>query len=300
MLKRLLYIVVVVLFFSCDDGDVFVSEFDFENELTYCESTSDVIIYKLKSSPNESLSVRMPLSVLSYFENVDVVTENLSTTNTFNYRSYSGNPSSLFCNSLPPSSPVITGDSESTSGLVIFSTILDEDDNDGILASLEGKDPNGDDDFSDSLDTDGDGIYNFLDSDDDGDNVPTLFENPDPNGDGDLSDAQDTDLDGIPDYLDSDDDGDGVITRNEDTNMDTDPTNDITNLIVDYLDATVTVSVTNDLYLNHTKNQVFSTIITIENMLLINSGTGEEIINENFVFGSLELLNNGFSYPVVF
>ena len=300
MFNRLLYILVVVLFFSCDDGDIFVSEFEFEDELTYCESTSDVIIYKLKSSPSESLSVKMPISVLSYFVNVGVESETLSVTITFNYRTYSGDPTNLFCNSLPPSSPVITSDSAATSGTVIFSTILDEDDNDGIAANLEGKDPNGDNDLSDSLDTDGDGVYDFLDSDDDGDNVPTLFENSDPNGDGDLSDAQDTDSDGIPDYLDDDDDGDGVLTRYEDTDMDTNPRNDITNLIVDYLDPTVTVSVTNDLYLNHTKNQIFSTIITIENMLLINSDTGEEIVNENIVFGTLESLNTNLSYPVVF
>ena len=300
MFNRLLCILVVVLFLSCDDGDVFVSEFDFEDELTYCESTTDVVIYKLKSAPNESLSVKMPVVVLNYFVNEGVASESLSTTNTFNYRGYSGDPASLFCNSLPPSSPVIISDSAATTGTVVFSTILDEDDNDGIAAILEGKDPNGDGDLTDSLDTDGDGIYDFLDSDDDGDNVPTLFENPDPNGDGDLSDAQDTDSNGIPDYLDDDDDGDGIITRYEDTDMDTNPRNDITNLIVDYLDPTVVVSVTNDLYLDHTKNQQFSTIITIEDMLLINSVTGEEIINENIVFGTLDSLISNFSYPVAF
>lgn len=300
MLKRLLCLGVIVLFFSCDDGDFFVSEFNFEDDLTYCETISDVIIYKLKDSPDESLSVKMPVSVLSYFENEGLATESLSVSNTFNYRTYSGNPVDLFCNSLPPSTPVITNDSEATSGVVVFSTILEEDDADGIPSSFEGMDPNGDGDFSDSLDTDGDGVYDFIDSDDDGDNVPTLFENVDPNGDGDFSDAQDTDLDGIPDYLDDDDDGDGVLTRYEDTNLDTDPTNDITNLIVDYLDPTVVVSVINDLYLDHTKNQVFSIIITIENMVLIHSGTGEEIINENFVFGTLDNINNGVVYPVNF
>ncbi len=302
MFKNFLYLLMFALFLSCDDGDVFVSELEFDENLEYCEGASDVIIYKIKPSPYESLSVKMPTSVLAYFTTVGEEDEILSNTNTFNYIAYTGDPVNLFCNSLPPSQPDITNNSVATNGTVKFTTTLIEDDNDGIPAHLEGQDPNGDGNFSDAQDTDNDGIPDYLDSDDDGDNVPTSAENPDPNGDGDFSDAQDTDNDGTPDYLDTDDDNDGTITRYEDANGDKDPTNDVSDITVgvDYLNPTVLASNTIDLYKNHTKTQNFTCVITIANMVLINANTGVTIVDEDFAFGKLEKINNNVSYPVNF
>jgi len=302
MFKKILFVLAFALFFSCDDGDVFVSELDFGENLQYCEGTADVIIYKIKTSPDESLSVKMPLTVVDFFTTEGMETKSLSATNTFNYRAYTGDPSNLFCNSLPPATPVVTNNSVATNGVVKFTTVLLEDDNDGIPAHLEGQDPNGDGNFSDALDTDNDGVPNYLDSDDDGDNVPTSTENPDPNNDGDLSDAQDSDNDGIPDYLDADDDGDGTITRYEDADGDLDPTNDIGNATVgvDYLNPAIGASNVVDEYNDHTKNENYTCIITIENMVLLNANTGETIINEDFAFGKVETLISNVTYPVPF
>jgi len=302
MIKKILLLMAIVLLYACNDGDIFVQELDFDESLDYCEGTSDVIIYNIKSDPYETLSVKMPLAAVDYFTTVNEVTENLSATHTFNYRAYTGDPSNLFCNSLPPATPVVTNNSVATNGLVKFVTTLIEDDNDGIPANLEGQDPNGDGNFSDALDTDNDGVPNYLDSDDDGDNVPTSTENPDPNNDGDLSDAQDTDNDGTPDYLDTDDDGDGTITRYEDANGDLDPTNDIDDpsVGVDYLNPTFSTPNTVDEYHDHTKKQSFTCVITIEDMVLINANTNETIIDENFAFGKVETNNANVSYPVPF
>ncbi len=302
MFKNILYLLLFSLIISCDDGDVFVSKLDFDDNLEYCEGGNDVVIYKINTTPNESLSIKVPNTVLSYFETIGEETVNLSATNTFNYRSYTGNPVGLFCNSLPASEPLVTNNSVATSGVIKFLTILIEDDNDGIPAHLEGQDPNTDGDFSDALDTDNDGVPNYLDSDDDGDNVPTVFENPNPNNDNDLSDAQDTDADGIPDYLDIDDDGDGTITRYEDANGDKDPTNDIfdATIGVDYLNPSANTITVIDLYKNHTKNQEYDCILSIEDMILINANSGEVIINENFAFGVIKTVNNNIDYPVVF
>ncbi|MCA9562251.1 MAG: thrombospondin type 3 repeat-containing protein, partial [Myxococcales bacterium] len=142
-----------------------------------------------------------------------------------------------------------------------------DDDNDGLLSSLEHDEDNDPpsydtdndghpnyldaDDDNDSVptrdedldddrdynehDTDDDGIPNYLDPDDDGDTVDT--EDEDVNGNGDPQD-DDTDDDGIPNYLDVDDDGDTVLTEDEDVNGDGDPRNDDTDSdsIPNYLD----------------------------------------------------------------
>ena len=288
---------------SCDDGDVFVSELDFPQNLDYCTGSNDLIIYTIKETPFESLSVRLPLTNENYILEEGSFSTPLSSSNTFNYRTYNGDPSNIFCNSLPPTSPSITGNSEAINGTVNFTTTLEEDDNDGIPAHLEDDNTDGDDDPSTNpTDTDNDGIPNYLDSDDDGDNVPTVNENPDPNGDGDLSDALDSDLDGTPDYLDTDDDGDSILTRYEDTNADLNPTNDISDPVIgpDYLNPIITTSTVIDTYKDHTKNQTYTCSIVIENMILINNSNNEELINDTYFWGTINSFINNYSYPVDF
>ena len=303
MYKRVLLLFSIALLTSCNDGDIFVSELDFPQTLEYCTGSDDLIIYTIKDSPYESLSVRLPLSNETNLTSVGDFNTSLSSTNTFNYRTYNGDPSNIFCNSLPPTSPEITGNSEATNGTVNFSTTLEEDDNDGIPANQEDDNIDGDDDPSTNpTDTDGDGVPNYLDSDDDGDNVPTVNEDPDPNGDGDLSDALDTDMDGIPNYLDTDDDNDGIITRYEDTNADLNPTNDISDPTIgpDYLNSTVNSSTIIDEYNDHTKNQTYFCTIEIENMILVNISTNEELINDTFFLGAISSNINNYTYQVDF
>lgn len=303
MYRKVLLLLSLTLLISCDDGDIFVSELDFPQTLEYCTGSNDLIIYAIKDSPYESLSVKLPLSNETNLTSEGDFNTALSSTNTFNYRTYSGDPSSIFCNSLPPTSPEITGNSEAVNGTVNFSTTLEEDDNDGIPANLEDDNVDGDDDPSTNpTDTDGDGVPDYLDSDDDGDNVPTANEDPDPNNDGDLSDALDTDMDGIPNYLDTDDDNDGIITRYEDTNSDLNPANDISDPIIgpDYLNDSEITSTVIDEYKDHTKNQTYSSVIVIENMILINNSSNEELINDTFFFGSINSVINNYTYTVDF
>lgn len=301
MSRIILLTALLITLLSCDDGDVFVSELHFPETLQYCEGNTDLIVYTIKETPYESLSIKLPISDKDNFTTISETppTTPLSTTYTFNYRSYSGDPSAIFCNSLPPSSPTITNNYTANQGTVTFSTSLIEDDNDGIPAHLE--DINNDGDLTND-DTDNDGVPNYLDSDDDGDNVPTANEKPNPNGDDDISDAQDTDGDSIPDYLDTDDDNDGVITRYEDTNNDNDPTTDITDPIIghDYLNDQVTTQTINDIYKDHTKTQNYTCKISIQEAVLENTNTAEELIYDDNFIGTIDTVVNNFSYPVTF
>jgi len=301
MTRIILLAACFITLLSCNDGDVLVTELHFPETLQYCEGNTDLIIYSIKESPYESLSIKLPIGDKDNFTTINTTdpTTALSTTNTFNYRSYSGDPSAIFCNSLPPSSPVILSNYTATEGTVLFTTTLIEDDNDGIPANLE--DINNDGNLTND-DTDNDGIPNYLDSDDDGDNVPTANEKPDPNSDGDISDAQDTDGDSIPDYLDSDDDGDGIITRYEDTNNDNDPTTDITDPVIgqDYLNDQVTTQTINDIYRDHTKTQNYTCKITIQDATLIHSTTFERLIYDNNFIGTINTNISDFSFPVTF
>ncbi|UKM64269.1 hypothetical protein GSB9_00816 [Flavobacteriaceae bacterium GSB9] len=259
---------------SCDDGDVITVELDFDDTFQVCESGDDLVFYKTKSDPSESLSLKVTgLSVdeilvvdeNGIYENTITITDN----NPFNYRTYSNTTlNDLFCNAIPNSEIKLTEDIEANSGTAFLKTVLTEDDNDGIPAELE--DINGDGNLEND-DTDGDGLPNYIDADDDGDNILTKDENPDPDNNGIFDDAQDTDEDGIPDYLDKDDDGDLIDTRDEENDsQDNNPANDITNSEIgpDYLNKDVAEDGTPPAtsFREHTIYQTFKVTLVIENV----------------------------------
>ncbi|MFV9550752.1 hypothetical protein [Algibacter sp. PT7-4] len=289
---------------SCDDGDVITVDLDFDNSFEACDGGDALVFYKTKEDPSESLSLKLDNVNLEDIFNVDEFgvfeeTYTISTTNPFNYRTYSNTslPNNLFCSVIPNSEIKITQDIESTSGNAILKTVLTEDDNDGIPAELENRDPNGDGNYDDAQDTDGDGLPDYIDADDDGDNVLTKNEDPDPNGDGDLSDALDTDNDGTPDYLDTDDDGDGIDTRNEENDsQDQNPANDISvsEFGPDYLNKDVANEETPvaTAYREHTITQSYLVTLEISNFDL-------EIISlDVFNFGVLSDSNTTSSRKV--
>ena len=281
--------------FTCDDGDIITTSLEFEDTYSAC---GDLVLYKTKTDPNESLSIQITspaLDITSFFETVIddtnpllvnlVTTEDERTingsTNTFNYRSYDSNPSGAFCNDIPPSDLNITQDLTSSTGILNFTVSLVEDDNDGIPAELE--DINGDGDLTND-DTDGDNLPNYLDDDDDGDNVKTANEEHNYTAEGLLTNTLDTDGDGVPNYLDEDDDGDGVFSRDEENeNVDQNPTNDITNNLIgpDYLNAEVATTVPATAYREHTIYQTFIVDLNIGNINLPN------LSQEDLDFGAL-------------
>jgi len=281
------------LFYSCDDGEIITTELTFGNTFEAC---GNLVFYKTKTDPAESLSllVQNPVLSLSDFyvttprtDNpylVDLVDEqlvvNITGNNSLNYRSYASIPENLFCNDIPPANIEVTQDLTS-GGKAIFTIDLIEDDNDGIPAEFE--DINGNGDLEDD-DTDGDGIPNYLDADDDGDNVLTINEGPNYTVADGLSLALNTDGDGTPDYLDNDDDGDGTLTRDEENaTQDQNPTNDISNNTVgpDYLNPLVSSSVPATAYRVHSIKQKFVVTLNLENLTF-------EVVTQQFLnFGTL-------------
>lgn len=300
--------------FSCDDGDIIVTTFDFDEDatLTACReadeavNTSDQLItllYTTNTEPSESLSLSLSgtdfTGKFNGIEQQDSLVINLNQTNKIVYRTYDApiNGGEYFCNDIPPSQPRVLEEYSTTNGgqVILITTITAQDDNDGIPA--EDEDLNGNGNYFDD-DTDNDGIPNFLDIDDDNDNVLTLNEL---GSDIENGNYLDTDNDGIPDYLDDDDDGDGVITRYEDLNANANssnpeefilnPADDDTNQngIPNYLDPEDTQSETIDVVKVNSISRDFRTIVRAQNITMENTANGEEIILETLVMGRLEV-----------
>ncbi|GEQ86558.1 hypothetical protein ULMS_20660 [Patiriisocius marinistellae] len=272
-------LVTIFLFIGCNDGDIIITNFDFQDAtLQNCGEVGGYVFFKINPSVNESISLLLQVNDELFIETGTQSFELSETTNTINYRSFDNViTSDYFCNPVPPTNPLTITEYLGYSGTVnlISETVLD--DNDNIEEEIS------------TLDTDNDGLPNYYDFDDDGDNVATSVElGPDypriP--------PRDTDGDGIPDYLDNDDDGDGVLTINEDTNGNMNPLDDVSDIDVgaDYLNNNITTSTPATGYREHSYNRTSDGAIIINDLTLFNED--EELTFEVFNLGAIDNVRN--------
>ena len=278
-MRKLFFILILFsLFYSCNDGEIIVTDFNFEtSNLNNCGGPGAYIFYNINNSLSaESISLILETSDVLFFESGTVEYVLNGNTYVVNYRKYDSDiTDSYFCSNIPPTSPGVSIEYLGASGIALLTTIVTRDDEDGIEEDPES-----------NLDTDNDGLLNYFDNDDDGDNVPTVNEL----GAGFLSGNNefplDTDNDGIFDYLDIDDDGDTILTRYEDANGDLDPTNDFTGTSddPDYLTAAIANSNAIDQYRIHSYQITSDIELVINNLVLVNGS--EEITKETMIFGN--------------
>ena len=278
-MRKLFFISIFLsLFSSCNDGDIIVTDFNFEaSNLNNCGGPGAYVFYNINNSLfAESISLFLETSDILFLESgiVEYVLNGI--TYAVNYRKYDNDiTDDYFCSNIPPTTPSVTIEFLGASGIAVLTTIVTKNDEDGI-----------EEDSTSNLDTDNDGLLNYFDNDDDGDNVPTLNELGSEFLTGNNEFPLDTDNDGIYDYLDIDDDGDTILTRYEDANADLDPTNDFTdtNSDPDYLIATIAQSTIIDQYRIHSFQLTSDIELLINNLVLVNGS--EEIIKETMVLGN--------------
>ena len=298
--KTYLLALIAIMIIACDDGDIVVSNFNFDQDtaLELCGDDDDKVLYTIDNETKEAISLRfIGQEFDGTFEGLnppEAISIDLGVNNKLNYRilNASANGTQYFCQEIPASYPTVNQEFISTTGGSAFLSInvIDQDDGDGIPANQEDLNDNGNL-FDD--DSDDDGIPNFIDMDDDNDNVPTSVEII--NNDGDS--LPDTDGDGTPDYLDPDDDGDGVLTRYEDLNAfdnlddDGNPTlnpQDDTNPdgLPNYLNSQVTEFIEINQFRENVISRDFRTQVVLTNVTL------EQLNGEQLI--TLEELNLGF------
>lgn len=284
MKNILLIFGISILLFACDDGDVIVTNFDFEDApLQVCETLTQTVFYKINPNANESISLILETTNDLFITSGTELYQLNESANLVNYRLFDALVTDdYFCNPVPPTTPKTTQEYLGTSGFVRITSITVLNDNDGIETV------DSDDVMAEGTgDLDMDGIPNYYDIDDDGDNVLTTVEiGNDPDN------PRDTDNDGKPDYLDIDDDGDGVLTRYEVTTPgDLNPLNATTGTEgPNYLNPNITIENIVDEYRPHSYNLTSDGIIVIQNLVLVNA---EETINfETFNFGNRDGIRN--------
>ena len=300
--------VISLIIISCDDGDIIVTTFDFDQEtpLSLCQQDGNNVLYFIDSETNEAISLEFDLDEFDgSFEGLadpDPIVLNIDNTNRVIYRKLSGQPeggaSAYYCQQVPPSSPQVLEEFISTTGgtVTIQISILAQDDDDDVPAEIEDRNNNGD--FFDD-DSDGDGIPDFLDIDDDNDNVLTKseeLEREDDNGNIIPGEYTDTDNDGNRNYLDNNDDGDAVLTINEDLNYCDDPQNPALNPTNDinvdglphYLNNQETGSVNITILQSNVITRSFLTTIVFTDITFESVNSNESLTFQNFPMGRYE------------
>ncbi|PTX42838.1 hypothetical protein C8P64_1359 [Christiangramia gaetbulicola] len=302
-MRRLLSgIFLLGLLSACDDGDIIVTTFDFENSnLQFCDGTSKNVFYAVNDTDVfESFSVEFSNGGFSLNDNGsirepgigDTISFDLNNSNRAVYRIYdadlpSGNDA-YFCSVVPPSSPTVIEEWVSTGGKVVlypeFNDLAGDSDIDGDgFTNLE-------ENFIEEQDTDNDGIPDYLDIDDDGDNVRTADEKIVNVGDAVNDDGEkDTDGDGIPNYLDNDDDNDGVLTRfevSQDNPDDPRAFSSIGDGTPNYLNNEQTAEFIHDEYISHDIFRNYRYVLRIDDLSMGNPDNGETIRFQNYDLGT--------------
>lgn len=121
-MKKVFALLLTVILFSCDDGDVTLQSFAFESQsIQKCADNN--LIFKIKN--DELLLLDIPESSF-----INTVTPDgaprevlVNSTNKVIYRKYSGNLSSTtICSVLPPASPVVSKEWNATGGKILIET----------------------------------------------------------------------------------------------------------------------------------------------------------------------------------
>jgi hypothetical protein len=291
-MKKLLPFLCFITLLSCNDGDIIVTSFDFNDaSLQACSGTGGYLFFKINEGNTESLSLRLAITEDLFKTNNSLVRVLDGNSNFANYRVYDGAvDSDYFCNEVPPTLPLVSIEYIANSGTATLTTIAVFDDADGLpLIDSADEEMEGTGDFDKDL------IPNYYDFDDDGDNVPTAAELDIENEDGDndpLTNPLDTDGDGMPDYLDEDDDGDGILTRYE-ANGTLDPVQIETDPTVgpDYLNPAIAKEVIVDEFREHNYDFISDITLILSNLVLINGE--EQITRETLNMDGIDSFSSG-------
>ena len=289
MRKFLSLVFAASMLLSCNDGDIIVTDFNFDDpQLDWCGDNQSQVLYKINNSGvNEAIAFKFNLTTEEpqFFltEEGQTTIQLNGTSNQIIYRVFDGQVGSdYFCNEIPPVSPQVTREFRSTTGgeVTITSTIANatDHDGDGVPSTVEG--------MASLQDTDGDGIPDYLDVDDDKDNILTRVER-EVEAENTVGDYPDSDNDGIPNYLDADDDNDGVLTRNEDWNLNLNPADDQNeDGLPHYLNPEITDPFPVEGVRENRITRSFRYLVTVNNLTLVNQGgDGEQIRLQDYELG---------------
>ena len=131
-MKKILFLVILTLVFSCDDGDLQIETVDFDS-ITTVQSCGDVSVSSVnvlfKINGDEALIVELPNGVLKNEVSTTEIQSAVPGATTVTYRIFSDNvTSAYFCDAIPPLTPSVIEEIEAKAGTVFVNTVAGEND----------------------------------------------------------------------------------------------------------------------------------------------------------------------------
>ncbi len=133
-MKKLILLLGVLLFHSCDDGDLQIETLDFDSvAVQFCTDPIDPTLSNVffKINGDEALILTLQANALNNgVVGTDTIPTaiNLSTQTQLVYRIFSDNvDTAYFCDAIPPTEPVVTEEIVAESGQIIINSVLSED-----------------------------------------------------------------------------------------------------------------------------------------------------------------------------
>lgn len=141
-MKKVFNLIVFVCFLSCDDGDLAIETVDFDSITTIqtcnaVSATTSNLLFKINGA--EALILELPAGLLQNEVSSGVITSEISSTTKLTYRIFSDTVSQdYFCNSIPPTSPVVSEEVVAEQGSVFITTTTTDNESFTHLIELSG------------------------------------------------------------------------------------------------------------------------------------------------------------------
>ncbi len=128
-MKQIILFAFLVLFFSCDDGDLQIETLNFDNSaIDFCGTVTTESQVFFKINGDEALILNLEAGILRNEISNGNIESTIPGTSQITYRIFSNNVNnSYFCGNIPPTTPTVVDEIPATSGIVTVSTILLED-----------------------------------------------------------------------------------------------------------------------------------------------------------------------------
>lgn len=130
-MKRMAFLMWLVVMISCSDGDLQIEAIDFNSvSIEFCESqptTSSTFFFKINGA--EALILELDSGLLKNEVSTDTIVSTIPSGSQLTYRFFSENVSSnYFCDNLPPAVPSVVDEIAAEAGEVLLTTIQSETD----------------------------------------------------------------------------------------------------------------------------------------------------------------------------
>ena len=131
-MKKILFLAITTLLFSCDDGDLQIETVDFDS-ITTVQSCGEVsassanLLFKING--DEALILELSNGVLKNEVTTTEIQSSVPGGTVVTYRIFSDNVSSTyFCDAIPPLTPMVIEEIEAKAGNVFVTTVAGEGD----------------------------------------------------------------------------------------------------------------------------------------------------------------------------